>query len=165
MEILKIKRTFACLFCSKMKLCNQKQLDAAQDCLTARLNAQGFRKTPERYAILKAIYTEQNHVDIDCLCDKLKKEKYAVSKATVYNTVELLENFGLVKKHHFRNQKAVYEPNYTELRHSHICMLDSGDVYEFIDHQLEEIRKKIEEKYNVNIEDHSLIFYARKKQK
>lgn len=136
-----------------------------KDRFTVFLEENGHRKTPERYAILEQIYKSEEHLNVDTLFSKMIEENYRVSRATLYNTLDILIESRLVRRHQFGDNVAYYEKSFFDGKHDHIIMTDTGEVLEFSDPMVQEIKKTIEEVFDVSIDTHSLYFYATKNEK
>ncbi len=136
-----------------------------KDRFTSFLEENKHRKTPERYAILEEIYNSDDHISVEKLFAKMMDKNYRVSRATLYNTLDILLESRLIRRHQFGDNVAYYEKSYFDGKHDHIIMTDTGEVLEFTDPMVQEIKKTIEEVFNVSIEEHSLYFYATRNQK
>jgi len=93
----------------------------------------------------------------------MKAKKYRVSRATLYNTMELLLACNLVRKHQFGKNQAQYERAYGNQQHDHIILTETGEVIEFCDPRIQNIKQTLEEIFDVEIMHHSLNFYGKKK--
>lgn len=152
----------------------QKEKNVAQikEVLRQYLQEKGFRNTPERYTILEEIYKLDHHFNVDDLYLLMLQKKYHVSKATIYNTIEIFLDAGLIRKHQFGEKtitSSSYEKSYFDKQHDHLVIYkkDSDkeieEIIEFCDPRIQGIKNAIEEAFGVNIDSHSLYFYGTKK--
>jgi len=137
----------------------EKVKDTVKASFTAYLEQKGYRKTPERYAILEEIYSHSGHFTVESLFKKMGDKHYRVSKATVYNTLQLLLECELVVKHTYKNDMARYERALNQ-QHEHLICIRCNRVEEFADERVEEVLKQVEEQYDFEIQRHMLYVYG-----
>ncbi len=125
------------------------------------LNQRGLRRTPERFWILDELYASGEHLDAYELCRRLEEKGLRVSRATAYNTLELLQDCGLVVRHQFGDNQARYERAYGYRQHDHLICSDCGAVFEFCDPRIQGVREMIGQIYESEIKHHALHFYGR----
>ena len=128
-----------------------------------KCQSQGVKLTDQRRIIAKVIseskkaYGESDHPDVDELYNRVSKIDPKISIATVYRTVKLFEEAGILTKHDFKGGKARYELNDD---HNHLIDIKTGDIIEFVDEEIEELQKKIANKYGYKLVDHKLELYG-----
>ena len=129
-----------------------------------KCKTKGVRLTDQRRLIAKVMSEATDHPDVDELYNRVSKIDSKISIATVYRTVKLFEEAGIVTKHDFKGGKARYE-ELNESHHDHLIDIIRGEIIEFVDYEIEKLQKKVAEKYGYELVDHKLELYGVKKNK
>jgi len=124
--------------------------------------AKGVKLTDQRKIISKIMSDSQDHPDVDELYKRASKIDSKISIATVYRTVKLFEEAGIVAKHDFKGGKARYE-ELNEGHHDHLIDIKTGEIIEFVDEEIEKLQQKVAVKYGYKLVDHKLELYGIKK--
>ena len=133
-----------------------------KDSIEQKCIDKGVKLTDQRKIIAKIMSESNDHPDVDELHKRVGKVDSKISIATVYRTVKLFEEVGILTKHEFRGGKARYE-EINEGHHDHLIDIKSGEIIEFVDDEIEKLQKKVAEKHGYTLVDHKLELYGIKK--
>ncbi|MDX1685767.1 MAG: transcriptional repressor [Saprospiraceae bacterium] len=143
-----------------MEASSTSLLDEVKTIFKDHLESNNYRKTPERFAILEEIYSRDDHFDAEKLYVDMKSRDYHVSRATVYNTLELLVSCDLVARHQFGKNLTQYEKSHGSKQHDHLICVKCGKVLEFCDPRIQQIKDSAEKLLSFKVLDHSLNLYG-----
>lgn len=138
----------------------EETISLVKEIFRTYLKEQNQRQTPERFMVLEEIYQSDGHFDADDIYFHMKSAGTRVSRATVYNTLDLLVECGLVLRQQFGKNQYFYERAYAYQQHDHMICRECGNVIEFCDPRILEIQKMMEEIHDVNITGHSLHLFG-----
>jgi Fur family ferric uptake transcriptional regulator len=124
--------------------------------------AKGVKLTDQRKVIAKVMSESEDHPDVDELYKRVSKIDAKISIATIYRTVKLFEESGILAKHDFKGGKARYE-ELNEGHHDHLIDIKTGEIIEFVDDEIEKLQKKVADKHGYALVDHKLELYGIKK--
>ncbi len=137
-----------------------EQAEQVKKIFSKYLETKKLRKTPERFALLEEIYTRDDHFDAEQLYIDMKTKNFKVSRATVYNTLDLLTECNLIQKHFFGKNLSYYEKSHSYRQHDHLICTKCNKILEFCDPRIQNIRSMVEDLYGFEITSHSLNFYG-----
>ena len=123
--------------------------------------AKGVKLTDQRRIIAKVMSNSQDHPDVNELFLRVSKFDAKISIATVYRTVKLFEEAGIIAKHDFKGGKARYE-EVSESHHDHLIDVNTGEITEFVNEEIEKLQKQVAEKLGYKLVDHRLELYGSK---
>ena len=132
------------------------------DTIEQKCISKGVKLTEQRKIIAKIMSESDDHPDVDELYNRVSKIDPKISIATVYRTVKVFEEAGILAKHDFKGGKARYE-EMRESHHDHLIDVKTGEIIEFVDEEIEKLQKKVADKYGYNLVDHKLELYGVKK--
>ncbi len=135
-------------------------IELAKENFTKYLKAGSYRITPERFMILEAVMMFDGHFDADELFFQMKTGGQKVSRATVYNTLDLLQDCGLISKYRFGENHSRYEKAFGRPHHHHLICLECGDIIEFVNDRIEKIEKEVCESNNFNSQTSTLQIFG-----
>ena len=129
--------------------------------IESKCKKKGVRLTDQRKLIAKVMSESESHPDVDELHKKVSKLDSKISIATVYRTVKLFEEAGIVAKHDFKGSKSRYEQA-PEEHHDHLIDVNSGEITEFVNEEIEKLQKEVAKKLGYKLVDHRLELYGSK---
>ncbi|UZD21502.1 transcriptional repressor [Algoriphagus halophytocola] len=137
-------------------------IEKAKKIFESFLTKQGNRKTPERFSVIDELYSlpEDEHMDVEGLFLSMRNKGYTISRATIYNTLDLLVESGLAVKHQFKDKVALYEQALTYKHHDHHVCNQCRKIREFSDPKINEIKEVIGKSFQSAITSHSLVLYG-----
>ena len=134
------------------------------DTIEQKCISKGVKLTDQRRLIARTMSEADDHPDVDELYNRVSKIDSKISIATVYRTVKLFEEAGILAKHDFKGGKARYE-EMRESHHDHLIDVQSGEIVEFVEEEIEKLQETVAEKLGYQLVDHRLELYGTKKKK
>jgi len=133
-----------------------------KDSIEQKCINKGVKLTDQRKIVAKVMSESEDHPNVDELYKRVSKIDSKISIATVYRTVKLFEESGILTKHEFKGDKARYEA-LNESHHDHLIDIKTGEIIEFVDDEIEKLQEKVAQKYGYKLVDHKLELYGLKK--
>ncbi|MFM8433665.1 MAG: Fur family transcriptional regulator [Bacteroidota bacterium] len=138
----------------------QEHLEAARKAFTSYLEQNGHRRTAERFTVLEEIYLLDDHFDVESLYVRMKNKGHRISRATLYNTIELLQECDLITRHQFGKNLALFERSYAYKQHDHLICQDCEHIFEFCDPRIQQIQTMMGDILRFDISSHSLHLFG-----
>ncbi len=132
----------------------------AKENFTKYLKSGSYRITPERFIIMEAVMNYDGHFDADELFFQVKTSGQKVSRATVYNTLDLLQDCGLISKYRFGENHSRYEKAFGRPHHHHLICLECGDIIEFVSDRIEKIQKEVSDENKFKVQTSTLQIFG-----
>ncbi|MFM2206043.1 MAG: hypothetical protein RL213_18 [Bacteroidota bacterium] len=135
-------------------------LQSAKKVFTEYLEKHGHRRTVERFSVLEEIYLLDDHFDVESLFVHMKEKGHRISRATLYNTIELLLDSELITRHQFGKNLALFERSYAYRQHDHLICQDCEHIFEFCDPRIQQIQSMMGDILRFDINSHSLHLFG-----
>ena len=139
---------------------SQENLEAVRKAFTVYLESNGHRRTAERFTVLEEIYLLDDHFDVESLYIHMKNKGHRISRATLYNTIELLQECDLITRHQFGKNLALFERSYAYKQHDHLICKDCEHIFEFCDPRIQQIQSMMGDILRFDIESHALHLFG-----
>ncbi|MBQ46770.1 MAG: transcriptional repressor [Zetaproteobacteria bacterium] len=128
--------------------------------LNDHLESKGLKQTKQRKAIVEYFLEMENHLSAEELYDHIRKSGDHIGLATIYRTLTLLKEAGLVEQNQFIENKTVYETRHPDSHHDHLICMKCGKIIEFEDNEIEDLQKKVAINHNFKLVSHSLDLFG-----
>ncbi|MFM7217803.1 MAG: Fur family transcriptional regulator [Bacteroidota bacterium] len=138
----------------------QDNFQAARKAFTDYLEQHGHRRTAERFTVLEEIYLLDDHFDVESLYVSMKNKGHRISRATLYNTIELLLECDLITRHQFGKNLALFERSYAYKQHDHLICQDCERIFEFCDPRIQQIQSMMGEILRFDVSSHALHLFG-----
>ena len=140
---------------------SEEKVESAREQFSEFLRSSGHRQTPERYKVFDEVYSTDGHFDVDELYVRMRTNNVNVSRATVYNSLELLLECDLVVRHQFGDKVAKYERSFSFRQHDHLICTECNELFEFCDPRIQSIQEMVQDIFDFEVTHHSLQMYGR----
>lgn len=143
-----------------MNMTTTDTIASVKKAFTEYLEKHGHRRTKERYTVLEEIYKLNDHFDVESLMIHMKQAGHRISRATLYNTIELLLDCDLITRHQFGKNLALFERSYSYKQHDHLICQNCEHIFEFCDPRIQQIQSMMGDILRFDIASHSLHLFG-----